>query len=59
MVGHATAPEGLPVPYVSELCLFAAAFIAAYAYGEEVVARVKSGGRRLVQWRRKDRDGWR
>jgi hypothetical protein len=52
-------PEVLPVPYVSEICLFAAAFVAAYAYGEEVLARVKSGGRRLVQWRRKDRgDGW-
>lgn len=47
------------MPYVSELCMFAAAFVAAYAYGEEVLARVKSGGRRLVQWRRKDRgDGW-
>ncbi|HWG79042.1 MAG TPA: hypothetical protein VN681_04660 [Stellaceae bacterium] len=47
------------MPYVSELCLFAAAFIAAYAYGEEVLARVKSGGRRLVRRRRKRRDGWR
>ena len=47
------------MPYVSEICLFAAAFVAAYAYGEEVLARVKSGSRRLVQWRRKDRsDGW-
>jgi hypothetical protein len=43
------------VPYVSELCLFAAAFIAAYAYGEDVVARVKAGGRRLVHRRRKNR----
>lgn len=47
------------MPYVSELCLFAAAFIAAYTYGEEVLAHVKSSGRRLVRWRRKDRsDGW-
>jgi hypothetical protein len=48
------------VPYVSELCLFAAAFVAAFAYGDEVLERVKSGGRRLARWRRKDRsDGWR
>ena len=49
--------EYLPVPYVSELCLFAAAFIAAYTYGEEVVGRVRSGGRRLARWRRKSRNG--
>lgn len=42
------------MPYVSELCLFAAAFIAAYAYGEEVAARIKWGARRLARWRRKD-----
>lgn len=47
------------MPYVSELCLFAAAFIAAYAYGEEVVARIKWGARRLVRWRRKDRSDFR
>jgi len=43
------------VPYVSELCLFAAAFIAAFAYGDTLVARVRSGRRRLAAWRRKDR----
>jgi hypothetical protein len=48
------------VPYVSELCLFAAAFVAAYAYGEEVLTRVKAGGRRLLRRRRKGRGGgWR
>ncbi|HKW53695.1 MAG TPA: hypothetical protein VJO12_08395 [Stellaceae bacterium] len=48
------------MPYVSELCLFAAAFVAAFAYGEEVLERVKSAGRRLAAWRRKGRsDGWR
>ncbi len=41
------------MPYVSELCLFAAAFIAAFAYGDTLVARVRSG--RLAAWRRKDR----
>jgi len=45
----------LPVPYVSELCVFAAAFIAAYAYGEDVMGRLRSGGRRLARWRRKNR----
>jgi len=43
------------VPYVSELCLFAAAFIAAFTYGDALVERVRSGGRRLVAWHRKDR----
>ena len=43
------------MPYVSELCVFAAAFIAAYAYGEEVMGRLRSGGRRLARWRRKNR----
>ena len=59
MVRASFLPEDPPVPYVSELCLFAAAFVAAYAYGEDVLARIKSRGRRLVAWRRKDRgDGW-
>jgi hypothetical protein len=48
------------VPYVSEICLFAAAFVAAFAYGDALVDRVRSGGRRLAAWRRKDRGGrWR
>jgi hypothetical protein len=46
-----------PVPYVSELCLFAAAFIAAFAFGDPLFERAKSGGRRLAAWRRKDPGG--
>ena len=45
------------MPYVSELCLFAAAFIAAFAYGDALVERLRSGRRRLAAWRRKDRGG--
>jgi hypothetical protein len=56
MVRHRQLPEGPPVPYVSELCLFAAAFIAAFAYGDGLVERVRSGGRRVAAWRRKDGD---
>ena len=44
------------MPYVSELCLFAAAFVAAFAYGDGLVERVRSGSRRLAAWRRKDGD---
>jgi hypothetical protein len=40
------------VPYISELCLFAAAFVAAFAYGDAVIQHVKDGGRRLIAWRR-------
>jgi hypothetical protein len=43
----------VPVPYVSELCLFAAAFVAAFAYGDTLVERVRSRCRRLAAWRRR------
>jgi hypothetical protein len=45
----------VPVPYVSEFCLFAAAFVAAFAYGDAATERVRSGVRRLAAWRRKAR----
>ncbi len=45
-------PEVTPVPYISELCLFAAAFVAAFAYGDAAIQQVKTGSRRLVAWHR-------
>ena len=45
------------MPYVSEICVFAAAFVAAFAYGDTLVEGVRSGTRRLVAWRRKDGGG--
>lgn len=46
------------MPYLTEFCLFAAAFIAAYVYGEALVGRLRAsrGGevaRRLARWRNK------
>jgi hypothetical protein len=55
MMPASPPPEAVPVPYVSEFCLFAAAFVAAFAYGEAAAARVRSGVRRLAAWRRKAR----
>jgi hypothetical protein len=43
------------MPYVSEFCLFAAAFVAAFAFGEAALARVRRGRRRLAAWRRRRR----
>ena len=47
------------MPYVSELCFFAAAFVAAFTYGDALVEGIRSGARRLAAWRRKDGgSGW-
>lgn len=46
------------MPYLTEFCLFAAAFIAAYTHGEALVERLRASRagaitRRLAHWRSK------
>ncbi len=52
------------LPYLTEFCLFAAAFIAAYNYGDRLLQRLRASRagvitRCLARWRRKPDGRWR
>ncbi len=51
------------LPYLTEFCLFAAAFLAAFNYGDALLRQLRASRarvitRRLARWRRKPGGRW-